>query len=191
MRLISAFLSLLLILALAGCSPAGDAASSQPVPSGEAPALDLAAHKELGKLGTFRAAFTFPEGWRPPRDVLIVLAPFSAKRDREGAYDPARLFEAAEALIGGLGEGDRVNVLSYQDLLRGESWFPKEYPFVENADDLFVRPVVAFDEWKQPAEAVAGLKTLRERGVETSATRRGSSSCSRKRPRPSSPATAE
>jgi hypothetical protein len=167
MRLTSAFLSLLLILAFAGCGPAEHAASPQPVPSGEAPALDLAVHKDAGALGTFRAAFTFPDGWRPPRDVLIVLAPFSAQRDREGAYDPARLFDAAEALIGGLGDGDRVNVVSYQDLLHGESWFPKEYPFVENADDLFVRPVVAFDEWKLPAEAVAGLAALRERGVET------------------------
>ncbi len=138
-----------------------------PPPDGVAPALDLAVHKEAGALGTFRATFAFPDGWRPERDVLVVLAPFSARRDREGKYDPAKLFEAAEALIAGLGDGDRVNVLSYQDLLHGESWFPKGYPFVENADDLFVRPQILLGDWTKPAEAVTELKALRERGVET------------------------
>ncbi len=161
------FFPVILVVLVSGCGLRTREASFEPWPNDTQPSVEVAVQKEAGALGTFRAAFTFPGGWRAERDVLVVLAPFSAKRDREGKYDPARLFHAAEALIGGLGEGDRVNVLSYQDLLRGESWFPNEFPFVENADDLFIRPVMAFDEWKRPAEAVIGLKALRERGIET------------------------
>ncbi|MBN1918907.1 MAG: hypothetical protein JW889_13455 [Verrucomicrobia bacterium] len=131
------------------------------------PALELAAHKEPGALGTFRATFSFPGGREPGRDVLVVLAPFSPKRDHEKRYDPSRLFDAASAVIGGLPKSDRVNILSCQDLLHGAVWFPKEYPFVENADDLFVQPRLALDQWASPAEAQTALAMLREHGVET------------------------
>jgi hypothetical protein len=166
MRSLAAVLTFLLLAAVAGAAqpnktPAGEA------PAGEAPAFSLVAHKQGDTLGTFRASFTFPGGWRPERDVLIVLAPFANRRDREGKYDPARLFEAAQSLVGALGDRDRVNVATYRDLLGGETWFPDAFPFVPHADDLFVRPVVAFDAWQTPAEALAGLDALRGRGVET------------------------
>ena len=166
MRALGLLLSVLILVAVGGAAaqtvPAAGTASS-----GEAPALTLVAHKEPGSLGTFRATFTFPGGWRPERDVLIALAPFSSKRDREGQYDAAKMFEAAEAVLGALGDGDRANVLAYGDLLHGESWFPNEFPFGANADDLFVRPRSVSESWQSPADALAGLEVLRERGVET------------------------
>ncbi len=167
MRCLSVMLSVLLVIVLVGCVPARGARPPEAYAIPGVSSVQVTAHKEPDALGTFRMVFEFEGGWRPARDVLLVLAPFANKRDREGAYDPGRLFGAAEALVGGLHENDRVNVLGYRDLLQGGSWFPKEFPFVENADDLFVRPAMAFDAWQAPAEAQAGLAALRERGVET------------------------
>lgn len=166
MRARSGFLILPLMVVLVGCG----VASSDPMPApapGQAPSIETAARRLPGQLGTFRLTFGFEGKRRPERDVLIVLAPFSAKRDAEGAYDASRMLDAAGAIVGSLGARDRVSIICYYPLPNTDQSGADDPLSAEDAADPPTRPLRAPKPWGSPTDAREVLGGMRERGPET------------------------